>query len=177
MPPLAWSGPPLSAVYRIIGYNKFVGYYSSLLFTYVPKIPFLMVWSYFFNKTYVVSIQQNGLKGTISTHYFFFVWKVVQIIFSFPLGSLNPLWYLWKWSSAHVYATGSKQCCKLHFCLWSLNKTETPIFYLYCVLWFQGQSFRLLFYFTAAGVSAVWQSYNGSLYFTIVQIIFSFLLG
>ena len=27
----------------------------------------------------------------------------------------------------------------------SLNKTETPIFYLQCVLCFQGQSFLLLF--------------------------------
>ena len=47
---------------------------------------------------------------------------------SFPLGSLGPLWYIWKWSSAHVYARGRKQCCKLHYCLWSLNKTETPFF-------------------------------------------------
>ena len=36
---------------------------------------------------------------------------------SFPLGSLGPLWYIWKWSSAHVYARGRKQCCKLHYCL------------------------------------------------------------
>ena len=42
---------------------------------------------------------------------------LVQIIFSFPLGSLGPLWYLWKWSSAHVYVRRRKQCCNLHYCL------------------------------------------------------------
>ena len=46
---------------------------------------------------------------------------------SFPLGSLGPLWYIWKWSSAHVYARGRKQCCKLHFCLWRVSiKTRLP---------------------------------------------------
>ena len=33
---------------------------------------------------------------------------------SFPLGSLGPLWYLRKLSSAHVYASGRKKCCKLY---------------------------------------------------------------
>ena len=33
--------------------------------------------------------------------------------------------------SAHVYARGRKQCCKLHYCLWRVSiKTETHIFYL-----------------------------------------------
>ena len=40
---------------------------------------------------------------------------------SFPLGSLGPLWDLWKWNSAHVYARGRKQCCKLHYCLWNVS--------------------------------------------------------
>ena len=40
---------------------------------------------------------------------------------SFPLGSLGPLWYLWKWSSAHVYARGSKLCCKLLYCIWRVS--------------------------------------------------------
>ena len=40
---------------------------------------------------------------------------------SFPLGSLGPLWYIWKWSSAHVYSRGRKQCCKLYYCLWRVS--------------------------------------------------------
>ena len=48
---------------------------------------------------------------------------------SFPLGSLGPLWNLWKWSSAHVYARGRKQCCKLHYCLWRVPiKPRAPMF-------------------------------------------------
>ena len=43
---------------------------------------------------------------------------IVQVIFSFPLGSYSQLWYLWKWGSVHVYARGRKQCCKLLYCLW-----------------------------------------------------------
>ena len=46
---------------------------------------------------------------------------IVQIMFSFPLGSLGPLWYLWKWSSANVYTRGHKQCCKLHYCLFNVS--------------------------------------------------------
>ena len=38
-----------------------------------------------------------------------------------------------------------------------INKTETPIFYLQCVLCFQRQPFIISFHFTAFGVSAVWQ--------------------
>ena len=34
---------------------------------------------------------------------------------SFLLRSLGPLWYISKWSSAHVYARGRKQCCILHY--------------------------------------------------------------
>ena len=37
----------------------------------------------------------------------------------------------------------------------SLSKTETPILNLQCVLCFQRQLFRFLFYLTSAGVSAV----------------------
>ena len=63
-------------------------------------------------------------------------------------GSLGPLWSLWKWSSAHVYARGRKQCCKLHYCLWRVSiKPRLPCSYLLCVLCFQRQSFwRLLVY-------------------------------
>ena len=45
----------------------------------------------------------------------------MQFIVSFSLGSLGLLWYLWKWSSAHVYARGRKQCCKLYYCLWRVS--------------------------------------------------------
>ena len=47
---------------------------------------------------------------------------------SFPLELLGPLWNLWKWSSAHVYARGRKQCCILHYCLRSVSIKPTPIF-------------------------------------------------
>ena len=40
---------------------------------------------------------------------------------SFSLESLGPLWYIWKRSSAHVYARGRKQFCKLHYCLWRVS--------------------------------------------------------
>ena len=50
---------------------------------------------------------------------------------SFPLGSLGSLWNLCKWSSAHVYARGCKQCCKLHYCLWRVSiKPWLPFSYL-----------------------------------------------
>ena len=42
---------------------------------------------------------------------------------------------------------------KLHCCMMKiLNKTESPIFVLLCVLCFQRQPLKVLFYFTAAGV-------------------------
>ena len=40
-------------------------------------------------------------------------------------GIIEPIVVSLKWSSVHVYVWGRKQCCKLHYCLW----TETPIFY------------------------------------------------
>ena len=61
---------------------------------------------------------------------------------SFPLGSLGPLWYIRRWSSAHVYARGRKQCCKLHYCLWRVSiKSRLPFSDLWYVLCFQRQSF------------------------------------
>ena len=61
---------------------------------------------------------------------------------SFPLGSLGPLWNFWIWCSAHVYARGRKQCCKLHYCLWRISiKPRLPFSSLWCVLCFQRQSF------------------------------------
>ena len=36
--------------------------------------------------------------------------------------------YTWIWSSAHVYARGRKQCCKIHYCLWRVSiKPKLPI--------------------------------------------------
>ena len=52
------------------------------------------------------------------------------------------LWYLWKRSSAHVYARGHKQSCKLHHCLWSVSIKPRPFFCLSCVHCFQRQSLR-----------------------------------
>ena len=52
---------------------------------------------------------------------------IVQTRFSFPLGLLGPLWFIWKWSSAHVYARGRKPYCKLHYCLWKVSiKPKLP---------------------------------------------------
>ena len=56
----------------------------------------------------------------------------------------------------------------------NLNKTDTHIFYLKCVLCFQRQPFLFLFYFTAAAFSALWLPFNISPHFTIVQIILSY---
>ena len=39
----------------------------------------------------------------------------------FRLESLGPLLYLWKWSSAYVYARGRKQCCTPYYCLWRIS--------------------------------------------------------
>ena len=65
---------------------------------------------------------------------------------SFPLGSLGPLWSLWKWSSAHVYARRRKQYCKLHYCLWRVSiKPRLRLSYLKYVICFQMQSFWRLF--------------------------------
>ena len=53
-----------------------------------------------------------------------------------PLGSLDPLWYIWKWSVAHVYARGVSSVANL-LLMKSLNKTETPIFLsVVCVCFF-----------------------------------------
>ena len=70
---------------------------------------------------------------------------IVQIIFSFPLGSMGPLWYLWRWSSAHVYASGRKQCCKLHYCLWRVPINPRLPFSV-CNGFFVSKVIRLDFY-------------------------------
>ena len=76
---------------------------------------------------------------------------------SFPLGSLDPLWYIWRWSSAHVYTRGRKQCCKLHYCLWRVAiKPRLPLSDLWCVLCFQRQSFWRLFKFVPLSVLVSW---------------------
>ena len=69
----------------------------------------------------------------------------MQIIFSFPLGSLVPLWSLWKWSSAHVYARGRKPCCKLHYCLSRLSiKARLP--FSICNVFFVSKGNLFYFY-------------------------------
>ena len=45
--------------------------------------------------------------------------RAKHIFISF--GITGILWYLWKWSSTHVYARGRKQYCKLHYCLWRVS--------------------------------------------------------
>ena len=37
---------------------------------------------------------------------FIFLENIKPILVSWSLGSLGPLWFIWKWSSAHVYARG-----------------------------------------------------------------------
>ena len=52
----------------------------------------------------------------------------LQFLDTLPLESLGPLWYHWKWSSAHVYVRGRKQCCKLYYCLWRVSiKLRLPL--------------------------------------------------
>ena len=54
---------------------------------------------------------------------------------SFPLESLGTLWNIWRWSSAHVYARGRKQCCKFHYCLWRVSiKPRLPFSSVVCSL-------------------------------------------
>ena len=49
---------------------------------------------------------------------------------SLPLGSLGPLCYICKWSSAHVYTRGRNQYCKFHYCLWRISiKPGLPFSY------------------------------------------------
>ena len=43
--------------------------------------------------------------------------------------------YILKWSSAHVYARGRKQWCKLHYCLWRVSiKPRLPFSNPWCIL-------------------------------------------
>ena len=69
--------------------------------------------------------------------------------------TLGPIWYLWKWSSAHVYmyANRCRQCCKLHYCLWRVSiKPRLPFFFFATCSLFPRKIFiLLLFYYTAAG--------------------------
>ena len=70
---------------------------------------------------------------------------IVQIIFSFPLGSLVPLLYLWKWIYAHAYTRGRKECCKLHYCLWRVSiKPRLP--FSICIVFFVSKGNLLDFY-------------------------------
>ena len=82
---------------------------------------------------------------------------------SFPLGSLGPIRYIWR-CSWHVYARGSKQCCKRHYCLWRASiKPRLPFSYLWCILCFQRQSFwRFIFFSTDR--SRIFLYYNYSLF-------------
>ena len=70
---------------------------------------------------------------------FFFFWEKrfyhSADYISFPLGSLGPLWNLWKWSSAHVYARGRKQCCNFHCCLWRVS-IKPRLHFLICSVFF-----------------------------------------
>ena len=71
---------------------------------------------------------------------------IVQIIFLFYLGPFGPFWYLWKWSAAHVYARGRKQCCKLRYCLWRVSiKPRLP--FSVSNVFFVSKGSRLYFYF------------------------------
>ena len=83
--------------------------------------------------------------------------------------SLGPLWYLCKWTSAHVYAKGRKQYYKLYYCLWRVSIKPNSHFLIFNVFFVsEGNIFLCLFYYTAAGVSGMWWRP----YLTLVQIIF-----
>ena len=95
-------------------------------------------WFKQYSKHSIMAAKYAKIDRVDKCNFFFF-----QILV--PLRSLGLLRYLLKWSSAHVYARRCKQGCKLQKLMKSLNKTETPIFYLQCVLCFQRQHFRDLF--------------------------------
>ena len=89
----------------------------------------------------LVLVLCGGRKTSVSLYI-----TIVQIVFSFPLGSLGNLWYLWKWRSAHVYAGECKQCCKLHYCLWRVSiKPGLP--FSICNLFFVSKGNLFYFYF------------------------------
>ena len=70
--------------------------------------------SYFSMKTYVARCFSLDMLHLPVLHH-----CADYIFISF--GIIGPLWYPWNWSSAHVYARGRKQCCKLHYCLWRVS--------------------------------------------------------
>ena len=51
------------------------------------------------------------------------LWLWHSLDFSLTLFRIShlPLWYIWKWRSAHIYARGRRQSCKLHYCLWRVS--------------------------------------------------------
>ena len=68
------------------------------------------------------------------------------------LGSPSPFLYLLKWSSAHVYARGRKQCCNFYYCLWRVSikpRHPSSIWSMFFV------SKGNLFFFFFFGLSAV----------------------
>ena len=83
-----------------------------------PKTRFRMAWPTLCSELVIKAITLSLLSGMISC-------TASEIhsadYISFPLGSLGSLWYLWKWSSAHVYASVRKQCCQIHYCLWRVS--------------------------------------------------------
>ena len=81
--------------------------------------PCLLVWTFWF--VICLLIYEFGLRLSADYVYLRLTAYHSADYVSFPLGSLDPLWYIWKWSSAHVYARGRKQCCKFHYCLWRVS--------------------------------------------------------
>ena len=123
-------------------------------------------------KTFLLSWNANWLK----------IWKyrvayftIVQIIFFSFIGSLGPWWYLWKCSSAHLYANGRNQCCKIHYCFWRGSiKLRLP--FSICNVFFVSKGDLLTFILLHFGwcscpVAAVKRLPDC----TIVQIIFHFI--
>ena len=84
------------------------------------------------------------LSFIFSLYFLFYEFLIFPV--SFPLGSLDPMWIIWKWSSVHVCARVRRQCCNLHYCLWRVSiKPRLSFSNLRCVLCFQRQSFSCLF--------------------------------
>ena len=130
-------------------------HFLSVMCALFPKVIFL---------TFIALYTAAGISAVWRPYDVSPYFTIVQIIF--PLGSLDPLWYIWKWSSAHVYARGCKQCCKLHYYLWRISiKPRLPFSSLLCVLCFQRPSFWRFFTFHAKCLLRRQYSWNVKVYF------------
>ena len=137
---------------------------SHCRFSFVLADTRLSVW-YQQNVSFYPLLFLDSISVTVSPRLFIIFWLVCLIssfrrryvTVSFPgylnyswlndfNDSLGPLWYIWKWSSAYVYARGCKQCCNLHYRLWRVSINRDSHF-LICSVFFvsKGNLFDVYF--------------------------------